>query len=209
MRLDKSLKYGMVRLELENSTYSHEPSSSNDLSCSVAGSSNAPDGCCGVFNDRTGIFPAYHSSCVSAGSGSGSPLNHKFRASARATLGSFGTRTPRTLECRMRPIRRSTCLALRGVWESRYRANSDTRTYRRVELESNRKPTNSGTAGSKLKRLTEGKSCTLPLNLGTATKEVQYRVAVPLPLLCSSCGINETYMDLDICEPCVSKLAGL
>ncbi len=60
-RLTKRGDMGRIRQERETSSYRDEPSSSNDLSCSVVGSGNAPSLYkFGSFTNRTGIFPAYH-----------------------------------------------------------------------------------------------------------------------------------------------------
>lgn len=52
-----------------------------------------------LFLDKSdGRYSPYHSRRVIARSGSGSPLNHKFRTLARATSSSLTTRIPKALE---------------------------------------------------------------------------------------------------------------
>lgn len=90
------------------------------------------------------------------------------------------------------------------------RANPNDRTYRRSGLEQKSYELR-GNRGSKLKQnprfIFEGKSCTSP-NLGETASQKELNLKTNSSM-CVRCQKNETYMDLDICEPCVSEIAGL
>jgi hypothetical protein len=97
------------------------------------------------------------------------------------------------------------------------RAVSNDRTYRRSETEQ-RSHTNSGetetqSLSENLRFYFEGKSCSSP-NLGETVlpeKKTKRQLSFEFEQkrICVRCKRNLTYLNLDICEPCVSEIAGL
>lgn len=171
--------------------------------------------------DRTGELscPRTTRFCVIDRSGSGKPLNRKCRALARATSASLTTRTPQAFEIRgcaesgmaggsqPHPWFKSKSPILRSFRESRYRAVSNDRTYRRSETEQKRQNELKGNRGERLKDSRQGKSWSVSESKGNSSQtELNLKQQ---KRLCSKCKLNEVYLDIatqDYCEPCLYKL---
>lgn len=88
--------------------------------------------------------------------------------------------------------------------ESRYRAVSNDRTYRRSETEQKRQNELKGNRGERLKDSQQGKSWSVSESKGNSSQtELNLREE---KRMCSKCGINPDYMGTGWCEPCLYEL---